>query len=77
MIWEEELAVPNPIVDEAIQLVKRLIGSPATGGDGSPATGGEWHRNLVEASVCAKLSIVATGGSGTFDFDEDVNPQTK
>jgi len=47
MIWQNELEVPNPVVDEAIQLVKRLIGSPATGGDGSPATGGEWHRNLL------------------------------
>ena len=73
MIWEQELEVPNPIVDEAIQLVKRLIGSPATGGDGSPATGGEWHRNLVAASVNAKLGIVSAGVE-TFDFDAGIIP---
>ena len=77
IIWENELEAPNPVVDESIQLAKRFLDSPATGGVGSPATGGEWHRNLVEASVCAKLSIVATGGSETFDFEANVNPQTK
>ena len=29
MIWERELEVPNPIVDEAIPLVKRLILVPS------------------------------------------------
>ena len=32
---------------------------------------------LVEASVCAKLNIVATAGSDMFDFDEDVDPQVR
>ena len=73
LIWECELVPPNPVVDESIQFTKRFLDAPATGGVGSSATGGEWHRNLVAASVNAKLGIVSAGVE-TFDFEAGSTP---